>query len=104
MDVIHSVDVNTVEVNNHRSLTKEDLWHHRFGHLSVKNLQKLARDKLVDEFDYSESLNIQFCRQELSKRKAGKNTISTAIQINSISNTAVYIQNRCPTRAVEGNN
>ena len=70
MDVIHSVDVNTVEVNNHCSLTKEDLWHHRFGHLSVKNLQKLARDKLVDEFDYSESLNIQFCENCLKGRQA----------------------------------
>ena len=28
VDVIHSVDVNTVEMNNHRPLTKEDLWHH----------------------------------------------------------------------------
>ena len=43
----------------------------QFGHLSVKNLQKLARDKLVDEFDYSESL------RELSGREAGKNFIST---------------------------
>ena len=27
VDVIHSVDVNTVEMNNHRPLTKENLWH-----------------------------------------------------------------------------
>ena len=27
---------------------KEDVWHQRFGHLGARNLEKLAKDKLVD--------------------------------------------------------
>ena len=30
--------------------TKEDIW--RFGHLGVGSLQKLAKQKLVDGFDF----------------------------------------------------
>ena len=41
--------------------TTEDLWHYRYGHLSMKNLQKLARDELVEGFNYSHSKEIQFC-------------------------------------------
>ena len=41
--------------------TKEDVWHHRFGHLGARNLQKLAREGLVDGFDYDVSKEINFC-------------------------------------------
>ena len=41
--------------------TKEDVWHQRFGHLGVRNLEKLAKDKLVDGFDYDASKEINFC-------------------------------------------
>lgn len=71
VEVINPVEVNTVKTNNNHQLTKEDLWHYRFGHLSVKNLQKLAHDHLVDEFDYSESTaNIQFCENCLEGKQA----------------------------------
>ena len=32
--------------------SKEDKWHRRFRHLGVRNLQKLAKEKLVHGFDY----------------------------------------------------
>ena len=37
----------------HSSFSREDLWHRWYGHLSVTSLQKLARDDLVKDFDYS---------------------------------------------------
>ena len=43
------------------SLSKEDLWHRRYGHLRVKSLQQLARDNLVEDFNYSASKEISFC-------------------------------------------
>ena len=41
--------------------TREEVWHRRFGHLGARNLQKLAKDKLVDGFDYDVSKQIGFC-------------------------------------------
>ena len=43
------------------TMIKEDLWHRRYGHLSLKNLQKLAREQLVYNFDFSATKEIQFC-------------------------------------------
>jgi len=40
---------------------KENVWHRRFGHLGVRNLQKLAKDKLADGLDYDPSKGIGFC-------------------------------------------
>ena len=40
---------------------KDIVWHKRFGHLGEKNLQKLANDKLVKEFDYDASKPIGLC-------------------------------------------
>lgn len=40
---------------------KESLWHRQFGHLGVKNLQKLARDKMLDSFDFNTSSDPTFC-------------------------------------------
>ena len=40
---------------------KEELWHRRYGHLGTQSLQKLARDKLVDNFDFDASKEIDFC-------------------------------------------
>ena len=42
-------------------LSKEDLWHRRYGHLGAKGLQQLARGNLVEEFDYNASKDISFC-------------------------------------------
>ena len=41
--------------------TRGEVWHRRFGHLGARNLQKLAKDKLVDGFDYDVSKKIGFC-------------------------------------------
>ena len=32
---------------------KEAIWHRRFGHLGTNSLQKLSREQLVNNFDYS---------------------------------------------------
>ena len=40
---------------------KEKVWHCRFGHLGVNNLEKLRRDQLVDGFDYDVSKEQKFC-------------------------------------------
>ena len=40
---------------------KEDVWHGRFGHLSVGSLKQLAADGLVDGFDFDRSKEISFC-------------------------------------------
>ena len=39
---------------------KEDIWHRRYGHLSLMNLQKLARKQLVNNFNFSATQEIQF--------------------------------------------
>ena len=41
--------------------TKEDIWHRRFGHLGTKNLQRLAKEKLVKGFNYDATQEINFC-------------------------------------------
>ena len=40
---------------------KEVLWHRRYGHLGTQSLQKLARDKLVDNFDFDFLKEVDFC-------------------------------------------
>ncbi len=41
--------------------SKERLWHHRYGHLGEHGLHKLARDRLVKQFDYNAENGIGFC-------------------------------------------
>ena len=41
--------------------TKEMIWHRRFGHLGMQNLQKLVRSKLVRRFDFDASKKLDFC-------------------------------------------
>ena len=41
--------------------TKECVWHRRFGHLGLQNLQKLAREELVHGFDFNLSKQLDFC-------------------------------------------
>ena len=40
--------------------TKEDVWHRRFGHLGAKILEKLAKHKLVDGFDFDAAKEMKF--------------------------------------------
>ena len=41
---------------------KEFTWHQRLGHLNESSLQKLAKLKMADGFDYDPRRNIGFCR------------------------------------------
>ena len=41
--------------------TKEDVWHRQFGHLGAKNLEKLAKHKLTDGFDFDTAKEMKFC-------------------------------------------
>ena len=41
--------------------TKEAIWHRRYGHLGVKNLERLAEARMVEGFDYTVSKNVAFC-------------------------------------------
>ena len=40
------------KVNVTNSDNKEQLWHHRYGHLGEQNLQKLAKTGMIEQFDY----------------------------------------------------
>ena len=42
-------------------ITNEDIWHQRFGHLGLHNLQKIAREKLVKGFKFDISQDLTFC-------------------------------------------
>ena len=41
--------------------TKEEIWHRNFGHLGMKNLQKLATDQLVNGLENDVIKDIKFC-------------------------------------------
>ena len=41
--------------------TNEGIWHRRFSHLGMKNLQKLATDQLVNWLGYNVTKDIKFC-------------------------------------------
>uniref|UniRef100_A0A1X7VSJ8 Integrase catalytic domain-containing protein n=1 Tax=Amphimedon queenslandica TaxID=400682 RepID=A0A1X7VSJ8_AMPQE len=47
----------------------EDLWHQRYGHLNQKSLQKLAKDDLVEDFDFSSLGHTQFCESFLDGKQ-----------------------------------
>ena len=44
-----------------KSDSKEDIWHQRFGHLGVGNLQRLAHQELADGFNFDVSRKLTFC-------------------------------------------
>ena len=41
--------------------TKEDIWHKRYGHLGISNLQTLVRKNLVNGFDFDVTQELTFC-------------------------------------------
>ena len=41
--------------------TKESIWHRRYGHLGGKNLEQIAKEQLVDGFDYESKKKSSFC-------------------------------------------
>ena len=38
--------------------SKQSIWHRRFGHLGVRNLQKLAQDNMINGFDFDTSSDL----------------------------------------------
>uniref|UniRef100_A0A1X7VFZ3 GAG-pre-integrase domain-containing protein n=1 Tax=Amphimedon queenslandica TaxID=400682 RepID=A0A1X7VFZ3_AMPQE len=61
---LYQVNTTPVYVNSATSCqetTKEDIWHDRFGHLNVRIVQKLAKENLVCDFDFTPTNEIQFC-------------------------------------------
>ena len=41
--------------------TKESIWHRRYGHLGARNLERIAKEHLVDGFDYEPTKESSFC-------------------------------------------
>ena len=41
--------------------TKESIWHRRYGHLGAKYLERIAKEQLVDGFDYEPKKESSFC-------------------------------------------
>ena len=41
--------------------SKERLWHRRYGHLGEQNLQRMARERLVKQFNYDATNRVGFC-------------------------------------------
>ena len=56
--ISRSQQVNATET---KPESKESIWYRRFGHLEVRNLQKLARDYMVNSFDFDASTDLAFC-------------------------------------------
>ena len=48
-------------VTNGSQEKNEDVWHRHYGHLGMRNLRKLAKDNLVDDFDYDTTKEVSFC-------------------------------------------
>ena len=52
---------NKEQLNMVEEESKERLWHCRYGHLGEKTLKKLAKEELIQHFDYNPTNNIGFC-------------------------------------------
>ena len=57
--------------------SKEEVWHRRYGHLGARSLQRLARDDLVDGFDYDVLQEIRFC-ESCAEGKNHRNPFPTS--------------------------
>ncbi len=53
-------------------LSKEELWHRRYGHLNTASLKELASNELVEEFDYQTTKETPLC-ESCCKGKQHKN-------------------------------
>ena len=49
------------KANTTNSDNKERLWHRRYGHVGEQNLQKLAKNRMVENLDYDPKKRIGFC-------------------------------------------
>ena len=50
-------------------MSKEELWHRHFGHLNEKSLQKLANEKMVEEFDFCTTKHLALCESCLKGKQ-----------------------------------
>ena len=60
-----------------QSDSKEDIWHKRFGHLGVGNLQRLSRENLAVGFNYDTSRQLTFF-EACPQGKQHQNKFSTS--------------------------
>ena len=74
--------------------TKEDVWHCCFGHLNLKSLQKLAKNNLVDDFDFTATHEIQF-RESCLKRKQHKSSFPVKTETQAIELLELVHSNIC---------
>ena len=56
LEYCHKEKANTTKSDN-----KERLWHRRYGHVGEQNLQRLAKNGMVEKFDYDSKKRIGFC-------------------------------------------
>lgn len=68
---------NHEQTNVAESESTEDVWHKRFGHLGVSSLQKLAREKLVEGFNFDASRKLTFC-ESCPQGKQHRNKFSSS--------------------------
>ena len=50
--------------------TKENIWHRRYGHLGGRNLERIAKEQLVDEFDYEPKKESSFCEPRVDCKQS----------------------------------
>lgn len=62
--VIHMVNA----VNNNVK-SNENIWCRRYGHLGIDNLKLLARENLVDGFNYDVAKEFEFCEACVNGKK-----------------------------------
>ena len=61
--------VYTVVRKENDPVSREELWHRRFGHLNEKSLQKLANEKMVEEFDFCTTKHLALCESCLKGKQ-----------------------------------
>ena len=55
---IHNIDAKRCKVNNDSATY---LWHCRLGHIGVKRMKKLHKDRLLESFDYESFDTCESC-------------------------------------------
>ena len=59
---IYTKEVRIAFFGGEHGLGKVDLWHQRFGHLSIANLRKLSYNNLVQNLDLGKNSTLEFCK------------------------------------------
>ena len=73
LDCLTSCQNVNIAENSHQG--SKEVWHRRFGHLGVRNLQKLAKDELVSGYDYDVSNRLDFVSHVQKESITGDNLL-----------------------------